>query len=70
MLLSTTRRGQDPKLSEEQTINLFFGALFRLGVWTGDWETWYGTRPLAPWIRTRRPAVRPPVETTRDRPAR
>ena len=27
--------------------DLLFGALFRLGIWVGDLEVWYGTKPLA-----------------------
>lgn len=25
---------------------LFFRTLFKLGIFAGDWETWYGTRPM------------------------
>lgn len=67
----STRSGDwDPSGSDKKTIDLFFGALFRLGVWMGDWETWYGTRPLAPWAREPHPAARPPHNTASDRPAR
>ncbi len=27
-------------------IALFFRTLFKLGIFAGDWETWYGTRPM------------------------
>ena len=36
---------------------LFFKALFKLGVFAGDWETWYGTKPM-PFAGTgRRPSA-------------
>lgn len=66
----TTRHDQNLGESEKKTIDLFFGALFRLGVWTGDWETWYGTRPLAPWAREPRPAVPAQRGTTTEHPHR
>jgi hypothetical protein len=51
-------------------VDLFFKALFRLGVWAGDLETWYGTRPLAGWVTERRaPAVAMP-STHSSRPSR
>lgn len=31
---------------ENEMTALFFRALFKLGEFAGDWETWYGTRPL------------------------
>ena len=68
--MSTARPSQDLTGSDKKTMDLFFGALFRLGVWTGDWETWYGTRPLAPWVREPRPTVHATHGTTSDRPAR
>ena len=48
--------------------DLFFKALFRLGVWAGDWETWYGTKPLAAWITERRARAVPPSNPL-DRPS-
>ena len=33
--------------SESEMVDLFFKALYRLGVWTADWEILYGTKPLA-----------------------
>lgn len=64
-----TERGEIPGRTESETVDLFFKALLRLGVWAGDWETWYGTRPLESWVvehRYRVPAV--PSSPT-DRPA-
>jgi len=36
-----------PKRPDTEEMDLFFRALFRLGIWAGDLETWYGTKPLA-----------------------
>ncbi len=68
--MSVIGREQDMANAEKKTVDLFFGALFRLGVWTGDWETWYGTRPLAPWVRGSRPTIHPSRGATSQRPAR
>lgn len=68
--MPSQRHPDDGPQSEKHTIDLFFGALLRLGVWTGDWETWYGTRPLAPWARQPRLAPRHSEEAPRQRTAR
>ena len=54
--------------SDMREADLFFKALFRLGVWAGDWETWYGTKPLAAWITERRARAVPPSNPL-DRPS-
>ncbi len=44
-------------------VELFFKALFRLGICATDWEVWYGTKPLVlPGQEHRSVVVHPPTE--------
>ncbi len=63
--IENNKRTKGPDARET---DLFFRALFRLGVWAGDWEAWYGTKPLAGGI-TKRPARGIPPSTPLDRPS-
>lgn len=44
-------------IHESEMAALFFRTLFKLGVFAGDWETWYGTRPMLFSSTDRRSAV-------------
>jgi len=66
--LMQTNRAQRPKRPDTEEMDLFFRALFRLGIWAGDLETWYGTKPLAGGATEPRAAVTPPRNPS-DRPA-
>ena len=66
--LRQVNNNREDRGSDARQADLFFKALFRLGVWPGDWDTWYGTKPLAAWITEQHARVVPPSNPL-DRPS-